>query len=96
MKVLELIKRYWKALLSGLGVILGYIFLRQYFQKDLLAKLMNQATQAKDDVLNERKSNVQSDLKDESKNQEALRDQLDNKAPKASPDEVEDFYKNRK
>jgi hypothetical protein len=89
---METIKRYWKAIASALGAIIGFIFLRQYFQKDLLAKLLNGAASAKDAVLNERKNQVSNAANEEKLRNDELRKELGKDAPKADPNEIEDFY----
>jgi hypothetical protein len=97
MKTLEFIKRYWKALLSGLGAVIGYLVLRQQIQKGLKAELQNQKTLAKDDVLNERKSRVIQDIMEEQAKNEKLREGLNKPVNNDTNwDEVEDFYKKRK
>lgn len=90
------IKRNWKLVTSFIGGFVGLLFLRQYFQKDLLAKLLNQKTQTKDDILNERKSNISKELVKEQERNSNLQDELNKSAERLSPSEVEDFYKNRK
>lgn len=93
---MEWIKRNWKMLVKVIAGIVGFIFLRQYFQKDLLAKLKNQQVKAKDDVLNEKRSQNKQSQEAEQATQERLREQLDKPAPNSNWQEVEDFYKNRK
>ncbi len=92
----ELFKKNWQKVAGVIGAIIGFLFLRQYLQKDLRAELGNQKAQAKDDVLNNDRKHIKEDISNEAKHNQALRDKLDDKAPKAKPDEVEDFYKNRK
>ena len=92
---METIKRYWKQILTVLGAIVGFIFLRKYFQKDLLAKLLNQGAKAKDAVLEERKNRITQEASDEQLRNNELRKELGKDAPKADANEVEDFYKKK-
>jgi uncharacterized membrane protein YgaE (UPF0421/DUF939 family) len=92
----EFIKKNWKAIGAGIGSIVGFLFLRQYLQGDLKAKLGNQKAQAKDDVLNNEKKHIQEDIKEESKHNQQLRDKLNEPAPESNWKEVEDYYKNKK
>lgn len=94
--MLQKVKQYWRQGLAVLGVILGYIFLKKYFQGDLLAQLLNANTKAKDDVLNERKEHVKRAREDEQAHNDDLRKELNKPAPDMTPKEIEDFYKNRK
>lgn len=92
----ELFKKNWQKVAGVIGTIISFLFLRQYLQKDLKAKLENQQAQAKDDVLEERKKNTQEDIAQEKHNNDQLRDKLDRKVTDLNSKEVEDFYKNRK
>lgn len=89
------IKLYWKQGLAILGAILGFIFLRKYFQKDILAELLNQKAKAKDAVLEDRKNRITQEASDEKLRNDELRKELGKDAPDASAKEVEDFYKKK-
>lgn len=92
----EWFKGHWQTVAGVVGSVVGFLFLRQYLQGDLKAKLENQKTAAKNDVLEERKKNTQEDIAQEKHKNDALRDKLDRPLPDLKPGEVIDFYKNRK
>jgi hypothetical protein len=89
-------KGHWQTVAGVIGSVVGFLFLRQYLQGDLKAKLENQKTQAKDDVLNSKKEAVQEDIAQEKHSNDALREKLDRPVSDLKPGEVVDFYKNRK
>ena len=92
---METIKKYYKQILAVIGVIVGYIFLKKYFQKDILAELLNQKAKAKDEVLTERKNRITQEANDEQLRNNELRKELGKDAPKAKANDVEDFYKKK-
>lgn len=94
-KVWEWLKTNWKAVISVLGTIIGYILLKDKLQGGLKAKLKNANAEGKNAVLEERKSNTEKDRLDEEYKQKALREQL-GKNSNNSDSDIVDFWKKKK
>ena len=86
------LKRYWKAIAAALGSLIGLLLLRDFFQKDLKAKLNNADTDKQDALLDQQKNELEKQADSLDKENEALRDKMDDKAKKLSPDEVQDYW----
>jgi hypothetical protein len=76
MKTWDFIKANFSKILSVITAIIGFIFLRQYFQSDLKAKLKNSETDAESKVLDERMRNVTQNRAEEEARAKAQREQL--------------------
>lgn len=94
--MLEKLKQYYKQVAAVVGVVLGYVLLKQYFQKDLKADLINAKTEGKDAVLDQKLEHVKSEVSSlEKANEDAKSDLAKHYADleKASNKEIEEYYK---
>ena len=89
---MQFIKRFWKQLLGVLSAIFGLIMLRQYFTRDLLARLGLARSEKDSAVLDEKIKQQESAIANEAKQSEQLRDSANQKAPSLDPKAVEDYW----
>jgi len=93
---METFKKYWKLLVAAIGAILGLLFLRDYFQKDLKADAKLADTKLQDAII-DKKLKYNAQAQEEVKNSttglvEGLKEDLKSQDDK-TPEEIEQYYK---
>lgn len=89
---MEFLKKSWKILVSIISAIIGLIFLKQFFTKDLKAKLNLANTEKESAVLDTKVDQVRNDISKENQTNSSLREDANKPAPDLSPKEREDFW----
>jgi hypothetical protein len=89
---MQFIKRFYKQLSAVVAAIVGLVLLRQFFTKDLLAKLRLANTDKQSAVLDSKQEEIRKDIAKEQELNQDLRDKTNQPSAKATPSEVEKFW----
>lgn len=89
---MKFVKKFWKLIVSVIGAVLGLVFLKQFFQKDLKAKLNNANAEKDSAVLDSKIADTQADIKAESNKNNQLRDAANQPTKALTPQEAEDYW----
>lgn len=90
--MINFIKKSWKAVVSVVAAIIGLILLRQYFTKDLLAKLSLSKSDKDSAVIDEKVDAVKKEIASEIKDAQDLRDAASKPVNTLDPKAVEDYW----
>lgn len=89
---MEFLKKSWKGIAGVVGAIVGFILLRQFFTKDLLAKLMLTKSDKDSSVIDEKVAAVKEKQSDAQAEADKLRAEADKPATELDPKAVEDYW----
>ena len=89
---MEFLKKSWKAIAGVVGAIVGFILLRQFFTKDLLAKLALSKSDKDSAVLDEKIAGVKQDQAAAQSEADRLRAEANKPAEQLDPKAVEDYW----
>lgn len=87
------IKKYYKQIIGVVGAILGLVFLRQLFTRNLRAKLNLANTEKESAVIDSKLDSNRKSQSEIEEDSEALRKAASNTERQLTPSQVEDFWK---
>lgn len=89
---MEFLKKSWKAIAGVVGAIVGFILLRQFFTKDLLAKLSLAKSDKDSAIIDQKIKGVQDNQSEAQAEANAMREAANKPADKLNPSAVEDYW----